>query len=164
MAASQAEDLSPVIDKGQSFCLNEDAAHSFGNLFIGDETLFLRSSSDDQLIILISFKDTVKLESVSFVAPIGDESPSTVKLFINNPSMDFSDCEEGKPVQALELTPEDLAADSVTNLYSVKFQRVNSLTIFVEESTGGDLTQISGLKLFGTTVQGTNMAEFKKVG
>lgn len=162
--AAAPEDLGPVIDKHQSFCLNEDAAHPFTNLFIGDETLFLRSSSDDQLIIHIAFKDTVKLEYISFVAPVGDESPSTVKLFINNPSMDFSDCEEGKPVQALELTPEDLAADSVTNLYSVKFTRVNNLTIFVEESIGGDVTQISGLKLFGGTVQGTNMAEFKKVG
>ena len=41
------------------------------NLFVGDERLYLQSDTDEQLIISIAFKDTINLEAISFVAPIG---------------------------------------------------------------------------------------------
>ena len=44
----------------------------------------------------------------------------------------------------------------------VKFQRVSSLSIFVEENFGGDITALGGLKIHGVPVQGTNMNELKK--
>ena len=44
-----------------------------------------------------------------------------------------------------------------------KFTGVDSLTIFVERSVGGDIAAISGLKFFGTPIMGTNMNELKKV-
>ena len=63
-------DLEPCMDKSQSFCLNEATAHPMSNLFVGDSTLFLESDADEQLLINISFRDTVNLEAISFVGPI----------------------------------------------------------------------------------------------
>jgi hypothetical protein len=36
---------------------------------MGDERLFLQSDTDEQLLLSITFKDTVNLEYISFVAP-----------------------------------------------------------------------------------------------
>lgn len=36
---------SVIIEPKESFCLNEDSKHMYGNLFIGDETLFLKSDA-----------------------------------------------------------------------------------------------------------------------
>lgn len=71
--------------------------------------------------------------------------------------------EDLKAEQVLDLTPADMLADSQTNLYAVKFTRVTSLTLFIEENNGDDVSKLSGLKFFGQTVAGTNMSEFKKV-
>jgi len=161
---SAAVDLHDCIDKAQCFCLNEEPGHTFQNLFMGDERLYLQSDSDEQLLIHLNFKECVNLNSISFCAPEDETAPLTVKLFANKLNLGFSDVEDLKADQILDLTPADLVDTSQTNLYTVKFQRVSSLTIFVEENNGEEVTKISGLKIFGTTVQGTNMSEFKKVG
>ena len=44
----------------------------------------------------------------------------------------------------------------------VKFQRVNSLSVFVEENFGGDESALGGLKVYGVPVLGTNMGDFKR--
>lgn len=124
----------------------------------------LQSDTDPQLIITLAFKATVNIESVSFVAPIGDSAPLTVKLFANGVNMSFENCEDLKPTQEFQLTAADLVVDSMTKLYAVKFQRVNTITVFIEDNNGADFTQISSLKFFGTTTTGTDMAAFKKVG
>jgi len=41
---------------------------------------------------------------------------------------------------------------------------VSNLTIFVEENAGADITVIGGLKVFGMSIQGTNMNDIKKSG
>ena len=158
------QDLSNVIDKKQSFALNEDPAHTMANLFMGDETLYLQSDSDDQLIISIAFTDTVNLTGISFVAPLDDSAPHTVKLFANGINLSFDNCEEMDPTAEFELCDLDLAADAFTKLKAVKFRNINTITIFVEDSNGADQTIISSLKFLGTSVAGTNIAELKKSG
>jgi PITH domain len=64
--------------------------------------------------------------------------------------------------QVLELTAEDLQPDSVTLLKFVKFQRVSSLSIFVEENNGAETTALSSIKFFGAPVATTKMGDFKK--
>mmetsp|Transcript_36434 Transcript_36434/g.74054 ORF Transcript_36434/g.74054 Transcript_36434/m.74054 type:complete len:174 (+) Transcript_36434:135-656(+) len=156
--------LLSVVDRNQSFCLNQASAHPMGNIFMGDERLFLESDCDEQLLMSIAFKATVNLEAISFVGPIGEKAPLTVKLYANASNMGFDNCESLAPTQEFQLTPADLAPDAMTTVYKVKFQRIDSLTIFIEDSNGADTTILSGLKFFGTTVIGTNMAEFKKAG
>lgn len=69
------------------------------------------------------------------------------------------------PTQSVTLTTSDLQEISdAIDLYYVKFQRVKSLTFFIEDNAGGDVTAIGGLKIMGRTVATTNMNDFKKQG
>lgn len=63
----------------------------------------------------------------------------------------------------LELTAEDLKenADNLLVQY-VKFQRVKSITLFVEENNGGEVTSLGSLRFYGKPVATTNMNDFKK--
>ena len=77
--------------------------------------------------------------------------------------MGFEDCEDVEPTQTLHLTAEDLKASAdPINLKYVKYQRVVSLTLFIEDNQGGEITALGGIKLFGRPVVGTNMNDFKK--
>ena len=134
------------------------------NLFMGDERLVCQSGDDEQMIIFIPFREAVMIHSINIVAPDSDEAPEEVKLFTNNESLGFSDCEDGPCEQALTLTAEDLRPDRVMELKMAKFNFVNILSIFVATNNGADVTSISSIKINGKTRESTNMANFKKVG
>lgn len=75
------------------------------------------------------------------------------------------DIEDVDPAQTITLTTADLQEMSdPIDLYFVKFQRVKSLTFFIEDNAGGDVTAIGGLQIMGRTVATTNMNDFKKQG
>lgn len=60
--------------------------------------------------------------------------PKTVKLFTNQPhTMDFDQAEAQRPVQQLELTPDDLSGDGIVSLSYVKYQNVQNLTVRTSE-------------------------------
>jgi len=94
-----------------------------------------------------------------------EENPSRIHIYVNRENLGFEDCELVDPTQTLELTATDLreAADPI-QLKFVKFQRVRSVTFFIEDNAGGDVSSLGGLKLFGRPVATTNMSEFKKQG
>ena len=77
----------------------------------------------------------------------------------------LQDVEDVDPAQTITLTASNLSdiAEAI-ELYYVKFQRVKSLTFFIEDNAGGDITAIGGLKILGKTVATTNMNDFKKQG
>jgi hypothetical protein len=77
----------------------------------------------------------------------------------------FEDCEDVDPEQVLELTAADLkeSADAIILKY-VKFQRVKSLTFFIEDNAGGDVSALGMLAIYGRPVATTNMKDFKKQG
>ena len=56
--------------------------------------------------------------------------------------MDFEEAERSEPTQALELTEDDIKGDSIIPLCYVKFQSVNSVTIFVQSNQGEETTRI----------------------
>ncbi|KAG5184638.1 PITH domain-containing protein [Tribonema minus] len=161
-AEFEVRDLNDLISKAECFCLNEKPSATWRNLFMGDDRLLLTSDADEQLLLHIGFNETVKLHSINFQALNDDSAPATVKLFINRDSMGFSDCEDIEATQTLELTAEDLKPDSATLLKFVKFQRVSSISIFVEENNGAESTSLSSIKFFGAPVATTKMSEFKK--
>jgi len=67
--------------------------------------------------------------------------------------------------QDLELTEAQLMGEGeAIKLNFVKFQYVSNMTIFIPENLGGETTQVSSLKLFGSPVIQMNMSEFKKQG
>ncbi|KAE9154677.1 hypothetical protein PF006_g1339 [Phytophthora fragariae] len=156
-------DLKEVISTKDCYCLNEDPNKPFGNLFIGDETLQLKSDADEQLMLYIEFQDAVKVFSLNIVAPQGEEAPRVIKLFVNRPNLGFSDAGDVEPTQTIELNGEDLLPENDVELRFVKFQRVKNITVFVEENNGAEETAISSLKFFGERLAGTNMNELKKI-
>lgn len=90
-------------------------------------------------------------------------NPTLVKLYVNRENIGFEDADDIDPTQEIELTAEDMKEDAPPVLLKfVKFQRVRSITVFVVENAGGDVTAIGGLKLFGQPLPTTNMSDFKK--
>ena len=92
-----------------------------------------------------------------------EENPSKIHIYVNRENLGFEDCDDVEPEQTLELTAADLreTADPITLKY-VKFQRVKSLTFYIEDNAGGDVTALGALRLFGRPVTTTNMNDFKK--
>jgi hypothetical protein len=70
-----------------------------------------------------------------------------------------------QPTVEFVLSANDLKNGSVQELKLVKFQSINSLTVYVvDNQSGADQTALARLMLIGTVRQGTNMKEFKAVG
>ena len=92
-----------------------------------------------------------------------ESNPSKVHIFVNRENIGFEDWEDVDPTQTLHLTADQLkeSAEPIQLKY-VRFQRVKSLTFFVEDNQGGEITAIGGLKLLGRGVETTNMSDFKK--
>lgn len=159
-------ELSTFITKSGCECLNESDDHPLAHCLDSNEQTYLESDCDEQLIITLAFSQPVKLHSIKLRAP-EEYGPKTLKLFLNQPtSLDFDKAESAEPVQLVELKPEDLVNDAKpVQLKYVKFQNVNSLTIFVKDNqTGKDTTRISQIVLIGSPVAATNMNEFKRIG
>lgn len=82
---------------------------------------------------------------------------------MNRENLGFEDVDDVDPTQVLTLTAEDLreSSEGIATKF-VKFQRVNSLTLFIEENNGGEVTALGMVRLIGRTVATTNMNDFKK--
>lgn len=159
-------DLSSFITKSGCECLNESDDHPLAHCLDASKQTYLESDCDEQLIITLAFSQPIKLHSIKIRAP-EEYAPKTLKLFQNQPSsLDFDKAESAEPVQLVELKPEDATEDAKpVQLKYVKFQNVNSLTIFVKDNqTGKDTTRITQLTLIGSPVAATNMNEFKRIG
>jgi len=88
-----------------------------------------------------------------------------VLLYVNRVNLGFEDIEDVDPTTTLELTVEDLRQGSDPVLLKfVQYQRVKSITLFIEDNNGGDVSALGGLQFFGKPVATTNMKEFKKQG
>ncbi|KAM4808366.1 LOW QUALITY PROTEIN: thioredoxin-like protein 1 [Rhinophrynus dorsalis] len=117
-----------------------------------------------QLLMTVAFNQPVKL-FMKLQGPDNGQGPKYVKIFINLPrSMDFDEAMRSEPTQAIELSPDDIKEDSIVQLRYVKFQNVNSVTLFVQSNQGDEeATRISYFTFIGTPVQATNMNDFKRV-
>ena len=92
-------------------------------------------------------------------------NPTFAKLYVNRENLGFEDADDIDPTQELTLTAADLKEDAPPILLKyVKFQRVRSITLYIADNAGGDITALGGLKFFGRPVATTNMADFKKQG
>ncbi|XP_046856861.1 thioredoxin-like protein 1 [Xenia sp. Carnegie-2017] len=157
--------LSPLINKSQCECLNESDDHTLKNIFEKGESSYLESDCDEQMLISISFNLPVKLHSLQLFAPDDGTAPKTVKIFINQTrTLGFDEAEKTAFVQELNLTAEDVLEDAQIPLKFVKFQYVQSVTLFIKDNQGDqDTTIINSLSFIGTTVEAANMNDFKRV-
>jgi hypothetical protein len=158
----------------------------------GGETA-MRSDCDEQLLIHLPFMGAVKLHSLQIqsaegarraacrpllpfhqltlacaLSPLDSRAalPKTIKLFKNQTSMTFDDVDSIPPTQVIEISPSDVKHGSVTiPLAFVKFQCVQTLTIFIEDNLDdAEVTQLSKLQVFGMPLQTTNMSDLKQKG
>ncbi|XP_029435607.1 thioredoxin-like protein 1 isoform X1 [Rhinatrema bivittatum] len=157
-------DLMPFINKAGCECLNESDDHGFDNCLRKDPT-YLESDCDEQLLMTVAFNQPVKLYSMKLQGPENGQGPKFVKIFINLPrSMDFDEAMRSEPTQAVELTQDDIKEDGIIQLRYVKFQNVNSVTLFIQSNQGDEeTTKITYFTFIGTPVQATNMNDFKRV-
>jgi len=159
-------DLTQKIEKSHCYAMNEDSRFPMTNLFIGDTRLGCKSDADEQLIIHIAFQESVKVRSIKFDEFNGgadpELNPTTVSIFVNRNNLGFEDIEDVDPTQELEVSAADLGenADPIP-LKFLKFQRVQSLTLFIKDNSGGDVSALGGLKIMGNLVSATNMNDFK---
>lgn len=164
-----AADLQDSIDWSGTFCLNALPAHPISNAikqgYREDNGMFVESDTDEQLLIQITFNMAVKLNSLVVKGTDTEgKAPRRVKLFINRPSIGFSEAESEPAVQEFELEQKHLEGEPVQLRY-VKFQSVNSLNIFVVNNQGDEeTTQIQKIALYGTPKDTFNVADIKKVG
>ena len=74
-------------------------------------------------------------------------------------NMGFSDCEDFPPTQIIKLEPN---GQTVFPLSATKFSRVDTLTIFVEDNHGADISCLSSVRLSGTNMDGIDVSNIKK--
>jgi len=129
--------LNDLIEVNRSKCLNESRQHKWQNILINDGS-FLESDCDDQLLISITFRRQVRIHSLKIDAPNRGSAPRTIKLFTNQNYMDFNNVHDIPPSQQLILTPKNFEPNQIITLNSIKFAKVNSVTIFIEDNQGGE--------------------------
>ena len=59
-------DLSDKIDKSQSCARNEAPNYPWTNLLIGDSRLACRTDADEQLILHVAFRDTIRVREMVY--------------------------------------------------------------------------------------------------
>lgn len=93
-------ELNVFIAKNQCECLNEADDHPLVHAFTSGGG-FLQSDCDEQLILSVTFNQTVKIHSLKIKAP-EKLGPKSLKLFINQPhTIDFDQAEQQTCVQDL---------------------------------------------------------------
>lgn len=161
--------LMDKINKVECYARNESSQYPMTNLFIGDSRLGCKSDADEQIIIHIAFNEFVKVHSIKLTefnrGSEPESNPTRILMFVNRCNLGFEDVEDVDPTTTLELTAEDLRESSDPILLKfVHYQRVKSITLFVEDNAGGDVSALGGLEFLGKSVGTTNMKDFKKQG
>ncbi|XP_075257859.1 thioredoxin-like protein 1 [Convolutriloba macropyga] len=160
--------INSLINKAEFECLNEDGGNPGINCLTTDSAAVTKSDCDEQLLLRIGFQQPIKLHSIRIDPSQSggiDEAPKELGLYANvSSSLDFDTIESCPVSQQLVLNKEDVLKEKPVELKFVKFQNVNSLTVFIKSNFGGgDITSLKLLALYGIPVNQTNMNEFKRV-
>uniref|UniRef100_U5EV95 Putative thioredoxin-like protein n=1 Tax=Corethrella appendiculata TaxID=1370023 RepID=U5EV95_9DIPT len=156
-------ELSTFIQKNQCECLNESDSHPFTQALTPGSSGHLESDCDEQLIISITFNQSVKISALKIKAP-EQYGPKNLKLFINQPrTLDFDQAESNTSVQDLTVERKDLDGTPIKLRY-VKFQNVQNIQIFVKDNqSGGEKTIIDYITFIGSPIITTKMDDFQRV-
>lgn len=158
-----------LLEKSRCYARNEDSRYPWQNLLTGDTRIGCKSDADEQLIIHFEFTEFVKIHSVKLTELSNgaqpENNPTRVLLFVNRNDLGFEDVDDVDPTTTLELTAEDLreTADGILLRY-VNYQRVKTVTLYIEDNNGGEISSLGKLQFFGKPVATTNMKDFKKQG
>ncbi|ELR19354.1 Thioredoxin family protein 1, putative [Acanthamoeba castellanii str. Neff] len=165
-------------------CLNESTTHRFPALFRpfvdttaeksetierkatdseaepskSEEDDYLESNVDEQLLLLVKFTPRLKLHEIHLQVFDDGSAPKNVRLFVNEPHLSFEDAGDAIPAQTVTLTEEDLVKEGNNvlkiPLKLIKFQKVDTVSVFVEDNMGGkERTRIRRIRFIGDAYQ-----------
>ncbi|KAL8929351.1 MAG: hypothetical protein Q9172_000524 [Xanthocarpia lactea] len=100
----------------------------------------LQSDADEQLLIFVPFTGVLKLHSLLIRSSEDSSAPKTLKLFLNRDDLDFSAASDLQPTQTLELSQTSEIQELPVKRTS--FGNTYSLTLFIEDNYGDDVTRI----------------------
>lgn len=153
--------LNDKVDIKQLEMLNATETSSVRHLLDPTSKSSVESDSDEQLMLYIPFQESSKVHSLVIrVNPEKKENaPSAMRIFVNRPNiLSFEDVDSIPATQVIS-TQEiqyDANGECLIALRYVKFQKVNSLVIFIEQNKGEeDCTMLRNLEFLGT-VEATN--------
>lgn len=157
-----SEEVTSNILRSGCACLNEDIRYPHTNLFAGGgSALPLKSDVDPELLLQLQFMQTISLTTIILGLPENsDACPKTIKLFVNKANMGFDDAKEMNPVQQLDIVQGEKMV--TVNLLATKWTRTDTITIFVEDNHGADVTELHSLRMFGKPLMGTDVSQIKK--
>jgi hypothetical protein len=110
----------------------------------------LRSSADEQLLMIVAFTGQVRLHSILLRTTATPSAPRTLKIFVNEDSMDFETASDKTPTQ--ELSVSQTAEVQEIPVKRAFFNTTRSLALFFEDNWGNgeeDVTTISYLAFKG---------------
>jgi len=113
-----------------------------------DETVWIDSDADDQLIVRVPFTGSVNLRSVLLKCGPGEQTPANVRLFANSDHLDFSDIADRTCAQELNIPQGREVGEYAVK--PAKFQNVSSVTLFFPSSQGAETIRIYYIGLRGT--------------
>eukprot|EP00242_Pyramimonas_sp_CCMP2087_P008373 CAMPEP_0198210662 /NCGR_PEP_ID=MMETSP1445-20131203/21465_1 /TAXON_ID=36898 /ORGANISM="Pyramimonas sp., Strain CCMP2087" /LENGTH=170 /DNA_ID=CAMNT_0043884783 /DNA_START=57 /DNA_END=569 /DNA_ORIENTATION=+ len=162
-------DLVEHIDITKVHCLNQQSDKSWENALKQGprdmDTLFCESDTDEQMLLHVPFNQVVRLYAIKIKAMDSGFAPKSIKLFVNRESLGFSEASSEPAVQEFDLDFDKHCAGQPIELKFVKFQSVRSITIFIESNQDDEeTTRLAHVSFIGSTVETTNMKEFKAVG
>jgi hypothetical protein len=97
------------------------------------------------------FTGQVKLHSILIRTSNSSSAPQTLKVFINRDDLDFSTASDLSPTQEFELSQTSEIQD--ISVKRALFGKVQSLTLFVEDNYGEDVSRLSYLGFKGDWMQ-----------
>jgi len=143
--------LNQYIDTTKMAVRNADSKTSLSSVVGGRSTGVLSSETDAQLLIVVPFREKVKLRGVRFVAHDKDNGPKSVRLFVDKPNLSFSDATKGE-THAFSIDSKDLNGNEQKVKFA-KFQSVSEITIFIESNqSDGDVTVLNGIEFIGCPI------------
>ncbi|CAE7095508.1 unnamed protein product [Rhizoctonia solani] len=118
-----------------------------------DETRWVESDADDQLILRIPFTGSVKLRGLLLKTGPGDQTAQKASLFPNADELDFSDANDREPAQSFDVVQSREIGEYTVK--PAKFSSCRSLTLFFPSAQGADTLKIYYVGLVGEWSQFT---------
>lgn len=144
------------IDFSKLVTLNEDESNS-GRAICQktwaqrlDPTPELKSSADEQLLIIVPFTGQVRLHSILLRTSPSPSCPKTLKVFLNADAMDFDTASDSTPTQELSISQTSEVQEIPVK--RAHFNTTRSLALFFEDNWSGgeeEETRISYLAFKG---------------
>jgi len=154
---SETFNLFLKINTEQLQCLNEAVEGSCKKVFKPwderlDQSKFVESDLDPELLINVPFTGIIKLKSVALLGGEDGSHPKMLKLFKNIPNMSLDQTEKASD-QTFELPPHTYTDVFRFPVRIARFSNVHHLSLYIPSNYGSDSTKIYYIGLAGDYMQ-----------